>query len=166
MSELLNELKEKALVLSNEDRDLFIKHLQNPPKPNNKLKAAWDRYKRVIKGKEIEVFDVELKVNNSWCEQSSLSDYEFEKVIAIGVTKIVYHYEQGCYEGGGDALLYKDGKWYLASLSHCSCYGPMDHISFGTGHEDPMEWLKHSSAEYNKTIKILCEKAKEVTPDL
>ena len=166
MSELLNELKEKALVLSNEDRDLFIKHLQNPPKPNNKLKAAWDRYKRVIKGKEIEVFDVELKIDNTWGDNSSLSDYELGYAIEAGVTKIVYHYEQGSYEGGGDALLYKDGKWYLENLSHCSCNGPLDSLSLVTGYEDPMEWAKSATKEYQKNIIVLCEKAKEVSLEL
>lgn len=40
----LREIKNNNLTLSNEDRDLFIKNLENPPKPNNYLQQAFNNY--------------------------------------------------------------------------------------------------------------------------
>lgn len=41
---------------------------------------------------------------------------------------IVHWYEQGNYDGSGEAvgLNKDDGLLYFKNLSHCSCYGPMD----------------------------------------
>jgi hypothetical protein len=40
---------------------------------------------------------------------------------------LVYWYEEGCYDGWGEAVaLDTDGKLYCYDLSHCSCYGPFD----------------------------------------
>lgn len=43
-----------------------------------------------------------------------------------GIDFMVYDYTQESYEGWGDALAYKDGKWYTHDLGHCSCYGPFE----------------------------------------
>lgn len=46
---------------------------------------------------------------------------------------IFYWYVEGYYEGSGSLIAQKDKKWFYSSLSHCSCYGPLDgfakHIS-------------------------------------
>lgn len=39
---------------------------------------------------------------------------------------LVYCYEQGSYDGSGEAVGYINGKLYCTSLGHCSCYGPWD----------------------------------------
>jgi hypothetical protein len=41
---------------------------------------------------------------------------------------IVHWYEEGCYDGSGEAvgLCKDDGLLYIKNLGHCSCYGPMD----------------------------------------
>ena len=41
---------------------------------------------------------------------------------------VVHWYEEGSYEGSGEAvgLCKEDGLLYVQSLSHCSCYGPAD----------------------------------------
>lgn len=41
---------------------------------------------------------------------------------------LVYSYENGSYEGSGEAvaLCKEDGLLYVKNLGHCSCYGPMD----------------------------------------
>lgn len=41
---------------------------------------------------------------------------------------IVHYYEDGGYDGSGDAvgLNKEDGLLYVKNLSHCSCYGPFD----------------------------------------
>jgi len=48
---------------------------------------------------------------------------------------LVYWYEEGSYEGNGEAVaLGKDGKLYGYDLGHCSCYGPFD--DYGSNRED------------------------------
>jgi hypothetical protein len=39
---------------------------------------------------------------------------------------VVYYYEQGDYDGNGEAVALKNGVLYVQNLGHCSCYGPMD----------------------------------------
>ena len=39
---------------------------------------------------------------------------------------IAYYYQYGSYEGNGEAYCEAGGKFYEASLGHCSCYGPFD----------------------------------------
>lgn len=41
--------KRKSIVVSNEDRDVFLNALENPPEPNKKLKRAVKYHKRFIK---------------------------------------------------------------------------------------------------------------------
>ena len=43
-----------------------------------------------------------------------------------GADEIVYWYSVGSYCGAGNALVIKDGKAALVSLSHCSCYRPWE----------------------------------------
>ncbi len=38
-----------SIILSNEDRDAFLKALENAPEPNKKLKQALKHHKRLIK---------------------------------------------------------------------------------------------------------------------
>jgi len=45
-----------------------------------------------------------------------------------GYEWVVYWYENEYYEGYGQAVaLRKDGLVEVKDLSHCSCYGPMEH---------------------------------------
>lgn len=41
---------------------------------------------------------------------------------------VVHWYEDGGYDGSGDAvgLNKEDGLLYIKNLGHCSCYGPLD----------------------------------------
>lgn len=57
-----------------------------------------------------------------------LSDWEFEEMDAKGFKFVVYWYENGGYDGSGEAvgLCMEDNLIYVKNLSHCSCYGPMD----------------------------------------
>lgn len=43
--------KHERRVLSNRDRDIFLKMLENPPEPNEALKNAVREYKRRVGGK-------------------------------------------------------------------------------------------------------------------
>ena len=38
-----------SIILSNEDRDIFLDALDNPPKPNRKLREAKRHHKRLVK---------------------------------------------------------------------------------------------------------------------
>jgi uncharacterized protein (DUF1778 family) len=38
-----------SILLSNEDRDLFLQSLENPPKPNNAMKKALKDYRKKLK---------------------------------------------------------------------------------------------------------------------
>ncbi len=40
--------KNNCLILSNQDRDAFLNSLQNPPKPNKKLKQAKKYHQQLI----------------------------------------------------------------------------------------------------------------------
>lgn len=75
-----------------------------------------------------------------------LTDYEIKKAEEAGVDVLVYYYASGSYEGSGVALLRKDGNWSYESLSHCSCYGPLDSIS------GPFEPLADLTARMSKEL--------------
>ncbi len=49
------------------------------------------------------------------------SDAEFENA-----TVVVTKYEEGSYEGSGDALIFRNNLVEYYNLSHCSCYGPFE----------------------------------------
>jgi len=38
---------------------------------------------------------------------------------------ILYYYVTGYYEGSGALLCRMNKEWFIHSLSHCSCYGPL-----------------------------------------
>ncbi len=78
-----------------------------------------------------------------------------------GCEVAIYDYRCGSYEGCGNALILKDGEWFLESLSHCSCYGPLNdfHPQSGKGYKTPSD-IKASS-EYEDEIKPLIEAAEQ-----
>lgn len=39
---------------------------------------------------------------------------------------LIHWYEQGYYEGDGQAVAWDGEKFYVWSLCHCSCYGPCE----------------------------------------
>jgi uncharacterized protein (DUF1778 family) len=47
--EIIN--KNNSIILSNEDRDIFLHALENPPKPNKRLKKALEAHHRLSKKK-------------------------------------------------------------------------------------------------------------------
>lgn len=68
-------------------------------------------------------------------ESQELDNYELDHFVNLGATEVYYWYAIGSYEGGG-AVIYKVGNlWYDGSLSHCSCYGPIESL----GGFDPNE---------------------------
>ncbi len=70
---------------------------------------------------------------DDWQSELDRCDYGHQ------VVKIEYWYALGDYEGAGEATLtLDDGRTATFSLSHCSCYGPLDdmprtYLAFGGG---------------------------------
>ena len=86
-------------------------------------------------------------MQSSYYNDSQLDESELKQVEDMGVEEIRYYYGQGSYEGNGQALLLKGGLWYQSDLGHCSCYGPVERITFGKGFET-IEKLKESCSAY------------------
>jgi hypothetical protein len=101
--------------------------------------------------------------NNSWGEELSELDpkWELPEVYALNLDAAWYWYTSGSYEGDGKILMYKDGKWDESSLSHCSCYGPTDGISFTGEYSSLDELEKGGTEDWYKEIGILVEAARE-----
>lgn len=78
--------------------------------------------------------------NYSWVDSDSTDELEFDEYFikhncdGFSPDAVFYWYASGSYEGSGDLLAVKDGKWYNKDLSHCSCYGPLE--DFATNETD------------------------------
>lgn len=57
---------------------------------------------------------------------SDLGTNDLDKIAASGVDEAWYWYVAGGYEGAGHILYRSGGMWDYHSLSHCSCYGPLE----------------------------------------
>lgn len=91
---------------------------------------------------------------------SVLTDEEIKKLTGDdgnGIEEIRYWYCYGDYEGNGQMLILKDKKWYYHSMGHCSCYGPLDEISFNVGYSTLPELMEKCSSELQKQLKPLVE---------
>jgi hypothetical protein len=77
--------------------------------------------------REMKAVQIEM-TDSGYFDNEALQSYELEKVEDAGVDVIVYCYGNGGYEGAGEALLRKNGRWFYESLGHCSCYGPLDSL--------------------------------------
>jgi len=85
-----------------------------------------------------------------------LSEWEL-KQIPNGVDVFIYDYSSGSYEGSGNALFRKNGKWFLHNMGHCSCYGPTENID-SCGHGETLKQMKLSK-EYAEQTKELFKRA-------
>lgn len=65
-----------------------------------------------------------------------LSIDELKYFESVGLEKIWYWYLITDYEGAGDLIGLKDGKYYHKNIGHCSCYGPT-----GTGISSYDDWV-------------------------
>lgn len=65
-----------------------------------------------------------------------------------------YWYAAGSYEGMGSAIIRKDGMWYLESLGHCSCYGPLECLEFNIGASE-LEYLYNGAVGLNEADEYL-----------
>ena len=66
---------------------------------------------------------------------NKLTDFDLNMIDLEKFKWIVYWYEEGFYDGGGEAVaLGNDGLLYVSALGHCSCFGPTEHFN----HTDSM----------------------------
>ena len=77
---------------------------------------------------------------------------------------IITNYEIGDWCGNGIALIKIKDKWYLKSMSHCSCYGPWDESFSESGYEpskdakaDPIDFLPNGTSIYDELLPLLKE---------
>lgn len=68
------------------------------------------------------------KLEHEYCSDSELEEYDLEDLYKTNAQAAFYWYAVGSYEGTGQVLILKEGKWYLHDCGHCSCYGPMEHL--------------------------------------
>lgn len=60
---------------------------------------------------------------------------------------MVYDYTAEMYEGYGNALFYKEGKWFTHNMGHCSCYDPFEELNL----EEPFDTLEEAMVDlYDK----------------
>lgn len=65
---------------------------------------------------------------NEYGDSGELDKYDTEKIESHGFDLVLYWYAYGSYEGSGEMLARRDGRWAYANLGHCSCYGPVDNL--------------------------------------
>ena len=92
-------------------------------------------------------------------DAGELDDYDLED-IPRDIEEIWYWYAIGSYEGSGNLIALRDGKYYLESLSHCSCYGPTEHLDFNIPYNSIEELERAATGEYTKEIKLLIDMIK------
>lgn len=79
------------------------------------------------------------------------------------VQEIWYWYTGGGWDGQGYMLLRSGDEYQIASLSHCSCYGPMDDIgSLQESQFKPFDSLfSNCTKDYLRDIQPLLDLAKQ-----
>ena len=52
--------------------------------------------------------------------------------VGVHIEWIIYHYEDHGYEGSGTLIArLSNGRYLHTNMGHCSCYGPLDDLSWG-----------------------------------
>ena len=87
-----------------------------------------------------------------------ISKYEFDKIKEeYNFDFIIYYYLENGYEGAGYLIARKEDKYFLHCCGHCSCYGPIEHISTSYPYNSVQEIYDNSSDELKKLIMPLLE---------
>ena len=72
-------------------------------------------------------------LNKTWYgEPTELDDFNFDNLRLVEVDTAWYWYTCSGYEGSGQLLMRRDGRFHLHDMGHCSCNGPTD-ITIGKG---------------------------------
>lgn len=92
-------------------------------------------------------------------DTEEFSEYDIED-IPSDIEEAWYWYASRSYEGAGQLLMLKEGRFYTHDCGHCSCYGPTDHITLGAGFGSLAELTASCTEEALKEIKPLIDMAK------
>lgn len=107
----------------------------------------------------IQVLKVEKANKREWEDEGTIQADHF--LAAIGdFDWLIYSYAQGSYDGSGDCIWKKDGKFYHHDLGHCSCYGPLEDIKTEQGFASIEDLLKNSSSGIAEHIAPLLDRMK------
>lgn len=101
------------------------------------------------------VIRVPLPEGFSGFDDEPLSESDIEKIAATGALEARYCYGYGGYEGAGHLLVHTGAAWYHHSLSHCSCYGPVEHLALKTGYPTLDALLQSCSEDLREELMPL-----------
>jgi hypothetical protein len=95
-------------------------------------------------------------------EVSSLGDGDLSELGEYDYC--VYWYTYADWEGSGEIIVKQNGGFYLASLGHCSCYGPLDSYQTDgknkTRYNTIDELAAACSKEYRSQLQTLIDSAR------
>lgn len=94
-----------------------------------------------------------------YTSDAAFGEREARELKALGISEAWYWYGYYGYEGVGQMLILKDGKYYLHDMGHCSCYGPIENISFTDPFSSLEEIKVRCSTELYGYVKALVEMA-------
>ncbi|VVB53274.1 Uncharacterised protein [uncultured archaeon] len=112
------------------------------------------------KFKDMEI--IKLVVSKEYYTPSELNDWDFERFHNLGTKRLYYWYSDGDYCGDGLALVLVDGLWYTHGMSHCSCNGPTEDVSFSPseGKKSPADFFPmYEEAEVSDELAPLVKEA-------
>ena len=94
-----------------------------------------------------------MKINKAE-GSDKMQEWDIKLLNPFELDEIWYWYQQGTYDGDGSILMKKGKLWCIDSLSHCSCYGPTDHVTFDGVEKSELK-NKHSQGLLSEASKLL-----------
>lgn len=94
-------------------------------------------------------------------ELSTLSEWDQDELTGISVDEAWYWYVYGSYEGSGQMLMRRGDLYDVHNLSHCSCNGPTEGVTFGGLSLSSLKENLQKNPEYWKEVKELFEMAEK-----
>lgn len=94
----------------------------------------------------------EIPDGYKYVESAALSEYDIETLVELGIEEARYWYASGSYEGSGQMVALKDGKWFHHDMSHCSCFGPVEQLSLHNGFDSLESLLASCSMQLQKDV--------------
>ena len=86
-------------------------------------------------------------------EDEELSAWDLE-AIPKEVILIKYWYTAETYEGSGIMILQTADGYYLHDMSHCSCFGPTEHLELTRCYKSIEEMIENCSEELQGMLPI------------
>ena len=106
----------------------------------------------------MEIIRVDRPETYFYCGNSEELDKYDLAAIPTEVTLIKYWYEKQWYEGSGIMILQTADGYYLHDMSHCSCFGPTEHLELTRCYKSIKEMIENCSEELQGMLPIKGEK--------